>query len=797
MNITVMAPTMTAIRPCINSIPISPRKATRSVPVVSLISLLKLSIVVVVLILQHLYYLGCGKIYLKIIQTKYIMQTKYIFFTILILAKTVLFAQDVPTITSFSPASGPVGTTVTITGTHFDATPANNTVFFGATQASVSAATTTTLTVTVPLGASYQPVSVLVDGLQAYSFAPFVVTFSGPAVIDDKSFAPGEDFSTGVLPTFAAIGDLDGDGQTDLAVTNQISGSVSVLRNTSTAGVISYATKMDFSTGSFPQSVAIGDLDGDGKADLAVANSTSNTVSVFRNTSTVGAISYAAKMDFGTGTGPFSVAIGDLDGDGRADLVVTNSNSNNVSVFRNTSTAAGVISYAAKVDFATGSKPQSVAIGDLDGDGKVDLAVANRGDNTVSVLRNTSTGVISYADKVDFTTGTNPQSVAIGDLDDDGKTDLAVANFGSSTVSVFRNTSTGLGDISYDTKVDFDTGSGSRSVVIGDLNGDGRADLAVANDLGQTVSILRNTSTGLGDISYAAKADFATGSRPQSVVIGNLNSDGQADLAVANYISSNVSVLLRNTSSETDITAFSFAAQTGIATIDSANHTVDMEVVYGTDVSALVADFTLSAGATARVGTVSQQNGVTANDFSSAVIYTVTAQDGITTQNWTVTVDVFTRNVPTITSFSPASGPVGTSVTITGTNFDATPAVFFGATPASVSTGTTTILTVTVPPGASYQPITVLTGGLLAYSSAPFVVTFSGPSIIDDKSFALNVDFDTGGDPFSVAIGDLDGDGKADLAVANFSSNSVSVFRNTSTGTGVGGVTRDVNMLVV
>ncbi|MFM8834887.1 MAG: FG-GAP-like repeat-containing protein, partial [Cytophagales bacterium] len=113
--------------------------------------------------------------------------------------------------------------------------------------------------------------------------------------------------------------------------------------------------------------------------------------------------------------------------------------STTVSVFRNTG-SSGTVSYATGVDFATGTNPNSVAIGDLDGDGKPDLAVANEISRTLSVFHNTgSSGTVSFAAKVDFTTGADPRSVAIGDLDGDGKPDLAVANLSSNTVSVIRN----------------------------------------------------------------------------------------------------------------------------------------------------------------------------------------------------------------------------------------------------------------------------------------------------------------------------------------------------------------------
>ena len=209
---------------------------------------------------------------------------------------------------------------------------------------------------------------------------------------------------------------------------------------------------MDFATST--AYIAIGDLDGDGKSDIAAVNSSTNTVSLFRNTSTWGVInsgSFAAKVDFVTGWFPMSVVIGDLDGDGKPELISANSyngaGGNSVSVLRNTS-SSGIInasSFAANVEFATGKSPYSVAIGDIDGDGKPDICTGNNGAYSVSVLRNTSSsGVInagSFAAHVDFNTGTSPFSIAISDIDGDGKPDLAEAGYGSfsSRVSVLRN----------------------------------------------------------------------------------------------------------------------------------------------------------------------------------------------------------------------------------------------------------------------------------------------------------------------------------------------------------------------
>src|SRR5205807_1568483 len=137
-----------------------------------------------------------------------------------------------------------------------------------------------------------------------------------------------------------------------------------------------------FATASAPLSVAAGDLNGDGRPDLAVANYGANTVSVLLNTTAPGAAtpSFAPRLDFPTGTNPFSVAIGDLNGDGRPDLAAANCGANTVSVLRNTTApGAATPSFAARQDFATGTEPRSVAVGDLNGDGRPDLVVANLG----------------------------------------------------------------------------------------------------------------------------------------------------------------------------------------------------------------------------------------------------------------------------------------------------------------------------------------------------------------------------------------------------------------------------------
>ena len=142
------------------------------------------------------------------------------------------------------------------------------------------------------------------------------------------------------------------------------------------------------------------------------------------------ALTLKPASNFPAGNGAFSVAIGDLNGDGRPDLATANQFSDNVSVLLGTGTG----SFGAKTDFAAGNGPFSVAIGDLNGDGRPDLATANFNSDNVSVLLGTGTG--SFGAKTDFPAGANPLSVAIGDLNNDGRPDLATANALSDNVSV-------------------------------------------------------------------------------------------------------------------------------------------------------------------------------------------------------------------------------------------------------------------------------------------------------------------------------------------------------------------------
>jgi hypothetical protein len=263
-----------------------------------------------------------------------------------------------------------------------------------------------------------------------------------------------------------------------------------------------FLTAANYTAGYAPQSVAVGDLNGDGRADLVVANADSPNVSVLLGK---GDGTFQAAVNYALGVWPTSAAIGDFNGDGKADLVVTNSPTFN-SAYVSILLGNGDGTFQTAVNYGVGNGPTSVAVGDFNGDGKADLVAANSQSNGVSVLLGKGDGTFQAA--VNYAADLAPTSVAVWDLNGDGNADLVVANQNSDDVSVLL----GNGDGTFQAALQYSAGSLPQSVAIGDFNGDGKADLGVVNRLGNNASIL----LGNGDGTFQAAVNYATGRRQPS-----------------------------------------------------------------------------------------------------------------------------------------------------------------------------------------------------------------------------------------------------------------------------------------
>jgi large repetitive protein len=667
---------------------------------------------------------------------------------------------------TFAPLSGPVGTSLTITGGTFDPVPTNNAVFFGAVKAQVTGGSATSLNVIVPRGASYQPVSVNTNGITTSSTLPFIVTFpNGGGGFLNSSFRPVALVSTGNNPIEVASADFDDDGKVDVAMTNYNDNTISVLRNTSSIKNVSFAARVNFPAGTTPRAITIDDLDGDARPDIIVTNYTGNTISVYRNISVAGTVSFDAKVDFVSGANPLSVATGDFNGDGKADVAVVNDdNSNTVSVFKNISVGS-TISFTAKVDYPVNTTPTSVAIGDLNNDGKPDLAVSTTNGNSsttgyVSVLRNTSSGgTMSFAAKVDYATSSNIQQVALGDLNVDGKLDILATSPGTG-ISMLRNTST-TASLSFAAKQDL--GWVGDEISVADFDGDGKPDHVHAWAIANQVWLMRNTSSGNTLSADAAMPYSTTTGAPYNgdnlgLCVADVDGDGKPDIMSTH--NNNVLSVIRNEVNEPYIASFDppGGSQGTVVTLKGAK----------------------LAGATAVMfGNVPAQSFTVVNDSTTTAVVAAgnTGAITVTTPYGTASIQRFVYpGIPSITSFSPTSDTVGAIVTISGNNFSSTPSnnvVLFGAVRATIVSASTTSLQVLVPAGISYVAITVTVNGVIAYAAKPFTTRFTGSVVagFTANSFSTKIDVALTNNisPTGIITSDINVDGRPDIATANYS----------------------------
>jgi hypothetical protein len=295
----------------------------------------------------------------------------------------------------------------------------------------------------------------------------------------------------------------------------------------------SFDTPANFPTGDDPQAIAVGDLDQDETADLVVANSANHTVSVHHGN---GDGSFGEPIHCDVGTTPVALALADLNGDGIPDIVSANADSNDMSVLLGP--GGGACGPATSIP--TGNGPYSVVVGDFNLDQKPDLATANFFGNSVSILLGDGVGSFSPRSDLgrDLPVGNGPASVAIEDLNRDEKPDLVVANFYDGTVAVLLGDGTG----DFGPPTTFNAGPGATFVAIRDLNSDDKPDLAVATAYVPTVSLL--FGNGLG--SFAAPTTVPVLAGPQSIEINDFNGDGLVDLAVAYTLQNVVSILPGN-----------------------------------------------------------------------------------------------------------------------------------------------------------------------------------------------------------------------------------------------------------
>ena len=368
----------------------------------------------------------------------------------------------------------------------------------------------------------------------------------------------GSPYTTGTGPLDSKFADVNGDGCPDLVTANNSAYTVSVFLN-KCDGTGQFNSKVDYATQTTPGSLAVGNLNGDNCPDIVTANNGSSTVSVFINKCD-GSGTFNAQVAYPTGSYPNGVAVADVNGDGHLDiLVVSNPPSTASSTFSellNNGNGTFPTTTAGETTYGVGVYPRWIAVADLNGDGCPDAMVTNTSysttsDNTLSVLLNKCNGTGAFNSQVKYSTGTYPQFVTAGDLNGDGCSDAVVVNANSDNVSVFLNNCNGTGTFPT-TAPTYSTGTSSNPwyAVIADFNGDGTPDIATA-DRGSganNVAILLGSGSGVFPTT-GPSTTYSVGTSPRSVAAADINGvSGKPDLAVTNFTDNTVSVLM-NTSS--------------------------------------------------------------------------------------------------------------------------------------------------------------------------------------------------------------------------------------------------------
>lgn len=490
-----------------------------------------------------------------------------------------------PTITSFSPLSGAIGTSVTITGSFFGDTTSDNVVYLGGVKCTVTAASSTSLTVTVPTNANFSNFTVLntATNLSCTSGDKFVTKNTALAGMSYSSntltnFETGVLFATGTFATSYdqkfVLSDVDLDGKVDV-LSYDTSGFPQILKNNATSGVLNASTfaanssisnvSQTPSGGYSPKGVLTADLNNDGKLDFGMSNSANNGGFININNSTSGSPALNNYNSLLSTAGAYQVNAAflpiDINLDGRMDvfgvsgttspaiLYFTKNTSSGTTFSSVTGNTANLNSYSKKLS-DTGF--YSGISGDLDADGKADVVLGGSG--KIYVLKNTTVQgnpdvkYFSFSEPISKVnlSGTS-FAIKLADLDLDGKLDVIATNSTSGSVSVYRNNTSG-GNLSLSDAQNIAlTGfSATYGLAIADMNGDGKPDVVVS-DNSSRIGYLENTSVS-GTISFAASVTVVSNSAYPQIEVADIDGDNKPDIIAAN--ATNSIVVFRNRTAE-------------------------------------------------------------------------------------------------------------------------------------------------------------------------------------------------------------------------------------------------------
>lgn len=591
-------------------------------------------------------------------------------------------------------------------------------------------------------------------------------------------------------PQSIAVGDFNNDNRLDFAVGNYGTDSIGIfLQNFNET----FPTEIMLSTGSlsFPVSIAVKDLNNDNQLDIVVANSGTDNICIFFG---YGNGSFQIPTFFSTDidSNPLAVAIGDFNSDSQMDIVVSNYDTRNIFVFlsRNASTFLDMVSYPT----GTYSNPQAVAVNDLNNDGQLDIVVANKGAGNIGIFFGYGNG--SFTQQRIFPTGSQtwPSAIALGDFNNDTLLDIAVAHYYSSTIGVFLGRSNGT--LSAQKVYVIGAPSTPSGIALGDFNSDGQLDIVVAGHWSDSIFIF----LGYGNGSFENKQEYSTGSftRPWSVAVGDFNNDNQLDVVTANFGSNNVAIFLGNGDGTFPNPATSFVSVGSnpyfvIATDFNNDKKWDIAVVnYFSDNVGILLGYgngTFEHQVNYSTGAGSGPRSIATGDFNSDGLPDIVVTNSLTN---TVGLVLGFKNGTFFSQleYSIADQSLPMSVAVGDFNHDGQLDMViasFGVNNIDILFGYGHQTFLRVPPystGSSSQPCYIAVGDFdkdnrldvaVANNNTDNIMVIFGSG---DGTFSNQTVYFTGkgSHPYGIAIGDLNNDNHSDIVVANSGSDNIGIF---------------------